>query len=81
MRAELGDVAMRIEFALLFREYLRHNEHDARSYEVLKRALAARYRDDRSAYTDGKGPLIWEIMQRADRWTQLVGWEAGPSDA
>jgi GrpB-like predicted nucleotidyltransferase (UPF0157 family) len=69
------------QFPLLFRDYLRHNEYDARSYEALKRALAKKHRDDRSSYTDGKGPFIWEIMQRADRWTHLVGWEAGPSDA
>ncbi|MCZ6676600.1 MAG: hypothetical protein O7E52_05050, partial [Candidatus Poribacteria bacterium] len=43
--------------------------------------LARKYRDDRPGYTDAKGPFIWEIMAKATQWSQMVGWEPGPSDA
>ncbi|MGQ0639261.1 MAG: substrate-binding domain-containing protein [Gemmatimonadaceae bacterium] len=36
---------------------------------------------DRQAYTAAKNPYIWAIMSRADRWSQDVGWHAGPSGA
>lgn len=39
------------------------------------------YKEDRHGYTDTKAPFIWEIMAKADRWSQEVGWEPGPSDA
>jgi GrpB-like predicted nucleotidyltransferase (UPF0157 family) len=69
------------QFALLFRDYLRAHSEDAQRYEAFKRGLAERYRQDRHGYTDAKGPFIWEIMRRADRWSQQVGWVPGPSDA
>jgi GrpB-like predicted nucleotidyltransferase (UPF0157 family) len=69
------------QFALLFRDYLRTHAEEARSYESLKYKLAARYKEDRHGYTDAKAPFIWEVMAKADRWSQEVGWEPGPSDA
>ncbi len=69
------------QFALLFRDYLRVHGEDARRYEDLKISLAARFRHDRGAYVDAKGPLIWEIMRRAASWAQAVGWGPGPTDA
>ena len=33
--------------------------------EDLKRSLAAQYRDDRDAYTEGKGELIEDMLRRA----------------
>jgi GrpB-like predicted nucleotidyltransferase (UPF0157 family) len=69
------------QFALLFRDYLRTNELDRRLYEATKRTLAAKHRDDRHAYTNGKDPVIWEIMRRATRWTQETGWLPQASDA
>jgi GrpB-like predicted nucleotidyltransferase (UPF0157 family) len=30
---------------------------------------------------DAKIPHVWEIMAKADRWSQEVGWEPGPTDA
>jgi GrpB-like predicted nucleotidyltransferase (UPF0157 family) len=47
----------------------------------LKRELADQHRERRRAYTEAKGPLIWEIMGKADQWSRVVGWEPGPSDA
>jgi len=69
------------QFALLFRDYLRAHAEEARRYESLKYQLAAKYREDRHGYTDAKGPFIWEIMTKADRWSQEVGWEPGSRDA
>ena len=68
------------QFALLFRDYLRAHASDAERYESLKRELAGRYRE-RRAYTDAKASFIWEVMRRADQWSQEVGWEPGASDA
>jgi GrpB-like predicted nucleotidyltransferase (UPF0157 family) len=68
------------QFALLFRDYLRVHPEDRDRYAGLKRELAREHRDDRHAYAEAKGPLIWEIMARADRWSQEVGWAPGPSD-
>ena len=50
---------------LLFRDYLRAHPDEAQSYEALKRELAARFPDDREAYTDGKAEYIYGVMQKA----------------
>jgi GrpB-like predicted nucleotidyltransferase (UPF0157 family) len=47
----------------------------------VKHRLAESYRHDRNGYTDAKIPHVWEIMARADRWSQEIGWEPGPTDA
>ena len=69
------------QWALLFRDYLRADPDAAVEYEAVKRRLAIRYRDDRRAYVDAKGPFLWEIIRRADDWAQAQGWFPGPSDA
>jgi GrpB-like predicted nucleotidyltransferase (UPF0157 family) len=69
------------QWALLFRDYLRADDDAAVEYEAVKRRLAIRYRDDRVAYVDAKGPFLWEIIRRADDWAQAQGWLPGPSDA
>ena len=69
------------QVSLLFRDYMRAHDEDARQYAALKYRLAAQYQDDRLGYTDAKSPLIWEVMARAHRWSQRIGWQAGPSDA
>ncbi len=69
------------QFALLFRDYIRTHQEDARLYAELKRRLAGEYGEDRHAYTEAKTPFIWEVMRRADRWSQEIGWQPGPSDA
>jgi GrpB-like predicted nucleotidyltransferase (UPF0157 family) len=69
------------QFALLFRDFLRVHVEDQRRYVAVKRELAEKYRDERERYTDAKEPIIWEIMQRANRWAAAQGWEPGPSDA
>jgi len=66
---------------LLFRDYVRAHPDDAAQYAELKRALAGKHREDRVEYTDAKAPFIWDVLMRANRWSQDVGWEPGPSDA
>ncbi len=49
---------------LAFRDYLRLHRDEARRYEALKRALAARFPDDREAYTDAKTAFMAEIYRK-----------------
>jgi GrpB-like predicted nucleotidyltransferase (UPF0157 family) len=69
------------QWALLFRDYLRAHAEAAAEYAAAKRRLALRFRDDRRAYVHAKGPLLWEIIRKADQWAQAQGWLPGPSDA
>jgi GrpB-like predicted nucleotidyltransferase (UPF0157 family) len=50
---------------ILFRDHLRTHPDATRAYEELKTALAARYPNDRDAYTDAKGEFILGIVERA----------------
>jgi len=68
------------QFALLFRDYLRASPQDAAHYAALKYRLAGEWSADRQAYTEAKGPFIWQIMQKADVWAKETGWEPGNSD-
>ncbi len=69
------------QLALLFRDYMRCHPEDCKRYARLKYELAERYRDDRHGYTEAKHPFIWDIIQKADRWSQETGWTPGPTDA
>ena len=53
---------------LLFRDYLRAEPAAAARYASAKRELAARYRDARERYQEGKGPVTAELLAAADRW-------------
>lgn len=46
------------ERQIVFRDYLRGNPRGAQEYEALKRAMAEKFRDDRSAYVDAKTAFI-----------------------
>lgn len=52
---------------ILFRDYLRSHPEVAREYASVKRRLAEQHRNDRQAYTDGKGEFINRILS-------LAGW-------
>jgi GrpB-like predicted nucleotidyltransferase (UPF0157 family) len=69
------------QFALLFRDYMRAHPQEAVRYGEVKRRLAEQCGDDRHGYTEAKAPYLWEIMAKADRWSQSTGWEPWPSDA
>ena len=47
---------------LAFRDHLRAHPRVARDYERVKRALAARYREDRRSYTDRKAEFINSVI-------------------
>lgn len=66
---------------LPFRDYLRAHPERAQAYDGLKRGLAARYRDDRWAYTEGKTPFMEETTLLAEAWAIEAGWspEAEPN--
>ncbi|MAS37042.1 MAG: hypothetical protein CL610_23785 [Anaerolineaceae bacterium] len=68
------------QFALLFRDYMRQHPDDVALYATLKYQLARQHGDNREAYTEAKGPLIWQIMVRANAWSQQTGWHPGPPD-
>ena len=69
------------QFPLLFRDYMRTHDEDAKRYAELKYRLAKQFGEDRHGYVDAKGPFIWETMAKAVLWVQDTGWEPGPSDA
>lgn len=50
---------------LLFRDYLRHHPAEAQHYAALKRDLAAQFKCDREAYTNGKNEYIQAVIARA----------------
>ena len=68
----IGEVGGRLWERLLFRDYLRHHAEDRIAYANLKRRLAAEYPHDREAYTNGKGELVANIMNRARVWRRAV---------
>jgi GrpB-like predicted nucleotidyltransferase (UPF0157 family) len=50
---------------LAVRDYLRTHFAEAENYGKLKRSLAARFRNDRSAYNEGKSEFVEALLQRA----------------
>jgi GrpB-like predicted nucleotidyltransferase (UPF0157 family) len=50
-----------------FRDHLRTHPEDLQSYAKLKRDLAARYPDDRDAYTEGKSSFVAAVLRKASR--------------
>lgn len=59
---EPGPAALR---HIAFRDHLRADPADARRYAALKTDLAARFADDREAYTEAKGGFIADILDAA----------------
>jgi GrpB-like predicted nucleotidyltransferase (UPF0157 family) len=49
---------------LAFRDYLRAHPEEARTYEQLKRRLAAEHPTDREAYTDAKSAYVESVMRK-----------------
>jgi GrpB-like predicted nucleotidyltransferase (UPF0157 family) len=50
---------------LAFRDYLRAHPEEVRTYERLKRRLAAEHPTDREAYTDAKSAYVESVMRKA----------------
>jgi len=59
---------------LLFRDYLRANPPACDAYAAMKREAAARWRDDRLAYTEAKSDLILDLLDQAERWAAGRHW-------
>lgn len=55
-----------IERMLAFREQLRHSRAERDRYETVKRELAQRWWKYGQDYADAKGPVVEEILARAD---------------
>lgn len=66
---------------LLFRDYLRQHPEDRLKYVEEKHRLMALYKDQRPKYVEGKGPMVWSILEKAHIWSQEIGWQPGESDA
>ncbi|CAI6087548.1 GrpB family protein [Cohnella sp. JJ-181] len=69
------------QLTLLFRDYLRNDEESRTWYTAEKQRLLDLYYHDRAAYVEGKGPIVWDILQQAHRWAKEVNWRPGASDA
>jgi GrpB-like predicted nucleotidyltransferase (UPF0157 family) len=71
------------QLSLLFRDYLRNHPDIAYQYAQLKIELAQQHAhvNDHVAYTEAKDPFIWQVIARADKWAQQIGWVPEPSDA
>lgn len=59
---------------LLLRDYLRAHPPAAASYGDAKQHLAAKWRDDRAAYTEAKTEVILDALQAAERWAAANNW-------
>jgi GrpB-like predicted nucleotidyltransferase (UPF0157 family) len=60
----LVDQRVELQHRLGFRDRLRADPALAEEYEVLKRMLADRYREDREAYTEAKAEFVRSVLQR-----------------
>ena len=59
---------------LLFAEFLRHNAAAREEYLRTKEMAAARWADDRIAYTESKTEVVRKILARAEAWALEAGW-------
>jgi GrpB-like predicted nucleotidyltransferase (UPF0157 family)/GNAT superfamily N-acetyltransferase len=69
----LVDDRPELERRLRFRDRLRVDPALANEYVALKRALAARYPEDREAYTEAKAPFIERVEQQAGPGASVPG--------
>lgn len=67
-------------YPLLCRDYLRA-ALAAAAYAEVKRTLAARFGDDRDAYSELKDPVFDVLMAGAEAWADAAAWRIGPTDA
>lgn len=68
------------QLTLLFRDYLREHKEDCIRYSAEKHRLMELYKQERQKYVEGKGPIVWEIIQKAHIWSQEIGWKPGKPD-
>ncbi|MDP4097905.1 GrpB family protein [Paenibacillus sp. P96] len=68
------------QMTLLFRDYLRTHPEDGLRYAQEKHRLMKLYKEERPKYVEGKGPIVWDILQKAHIWSQEIGWKPAVSD-
>lgn len=68
------------QFNLLFRDFLRQDEVERSRYAQIKYELADKFKDQRDLYTEGKTQVIFEIMLKANKWSQETGWRPGKAE-
>jgi GrpB-like predicted nucleotidyltransferase (UPF0157 family) len=68
------------QITLLFRDYLREHPRDGLRYAEEKHRLMELFNNERPKYVEGKGPIVWDIIQKAYIWSQEMGWKPGISD-
>lgn len=51
-----------------FRDYMNSHPEEAKAYAQLKQDLAAKYAEDRKAYTAGKQEFIDDVLRKAEEW-------------
>lgn len=68
-------------YAVLFRDYLRHDRVSSGAYAQIKYALARLHPDDAQAYYDIKDPACDLIMAAAECWAAATGYQQPPTDA
>ncbi|MDQ0193264.1 GrpB family protein [Paenibacillus wynnii] len=68
------------QVTLLFRDYLRKHPEDCLAYAQEKHRLMKLFKNERTRYVEGKGPIVWEIIQKAHFWSQEVGWKPEKTD-
>jgi len=59
---------------IVFRDYLRSNPGARQAYLQAKEAAAARWSDDRLAYTEAKDETIRLLTDAAEAWAHQAGW-------
>jgi GrpB-like predicted nucleotidyltransferase (UPF0157 family) len=59
---------------ILFVAYLRQDATARDEYLRAKELAAARWADDRIAYTEAKDEVIASILERAQAWAARTGW-------
>lgn len=68
------------QVTLLFRDFLRVHPDDCLRYAQEKHRLMKLYRAERPKYVEGKGPIVWDILQKAHIWSQEIGWRPSTTD-
>ncbi len=67
-------------YPLLFRDYLRAHPAASAAYAQIKLNLARLHPDDVDFYYDIKDPVCDVIMDAAEEWARLTGWQIGAPD-
>jgi len=67
-------------YPLLFRDYLRAHPVASAAYAQIKTSLSKLHPGDVDFYYAIKDPLCDIVIDAAEGWVQVTGWQMGPSD-